>query len=135
MVVMGMVVVVMDTVMMVMDTVVVVMDMVMTTMVTMIMVALAGRDDDVTMVTAVVTAMVMVVVAMGIVTVTGLSGVHVMWEWSPGHARAPGAGRGETGGTHSVLICGVGHVSGHTPIREVRQMGDLVSPWHLVRAS
>lgn len=125
-VVMGMVMVVMGMVVMGM----VVMDTVVATMVTMVIVALAGGDNDVTMAT---TVMTMVAVAVGIITVTRFSGVHV--RWSAGHVWAPDAGRGETGGTHRILIRGVSHISGHAPIGEVRQVRDLVSPWHLVRAS
>jgi hypothetical protein len=112
----------------VVDLIMAVMDTVVTTVMSVIVVTLAGRNDGVAMSAAV---MVIDVVAMGIVMVTRFNRVQVGW-WPPGHIGAPGAGGRETGSAHCVLICGVRHVSGHAPIWEIRQVRNLVSSWHLV---
>lgn len=122
-------------VMVAMDIVLVIMDTVIAVMATMIMAALTGRNNNVAMPTTVTAATVMIVVAMGIVPVVGFAMIHVRWEWPPDHIRTADTGRRETCGADGVLVCGVCHVRGDTAIWEVRQVRDLVSPWHLVRAT
>ena len=118
----------MDMVVVATDTVLVVMDTVIAVMATVVMVALASRDNGVFM----TTATVMVVVAMGIVTIVGFAMMHMRREWSPDHIRASDTGWGEAGGPHGVFVCSVRHIRSDTSVREVSQLGDLVTPRHLI---